>query len=606
MYWEQISFCFFAGGFLMMSIIKTFYRHKKYRNIERKLEQEKIEKHNTTKIRDFICIKCEDYKVKIFKTFLNYNASFNNSIIIVGSLSEAYFFGVRLIGNALAVAIGYLIAFYFVIPFLINLEEDITTPYQYFERRYGNRKYVRAITAIVGILFYFSFLTLYLYGCSNLLSQMIPEISLLMSSILIGIYSIIGSTIGGFTQTTKTNVFQFIIVISGLISASYITINKLTKSISFNDLYNFAFINNRTQFFNTNIDFTTRYTILNQMISVVIPWTCFHSLLLPNFLRYRLIKGSSFKKRLMAISSLPSMLIINVLAIIGGGILCFFYFYGCDPFISNRIANVNQTGTFWLYLIFTDTFPAFTGILFASMVCFSIVQHSMGISLCGNTIYNDILHPLFIYKFEFTYVSENRIKIIIILVIGLFSTFFSITFQFVKSTILSLLLLFNNVINSPLFGLYLLSTLNPYANHAGAMFAFILNLVINFWFGLGSLNMFYKIKSQSFPQTTILCNSYDIYANLTAAYIKVKEETENKNNFFFDEEVSSHNEFFYFLYSISTIWYCLFSVLFNLIFGSIFSLIYSYLKTKTFDSDSKISENRKKYLCFSSNQNLKT
>ena len=601
MYWEQIAFCFFAGGFLMMSIIKTFYRHKRNNNIERK--NEKIEQDNKKKIRNFVCFKCEDYKVKVFKTFLNYNASFNNSIIIVGSLGESYYYGVRLIGNALAVAIGYIIAFFFVIPFLINLEDDIKTPYQYFERRYGNRKYVRAITAMVGILFYFSFLTLYLYGCSNLLSQIIPEIPLLLSSIIIGIYSIIGSTIGGFTQTTKTNIFQFLVVISGLISASLITINKITKKMNFNDLYQFAYLNNRTQFFNTNIDLTTRYTILNQLISVVIPWTCFHSLLLPNFLRYRSIKGSVLKKRFMAISSLPSMLIINILTIIGGGLLCFFYFYGCDPFTSNRIANLNQTGTFWLYLVFTDKFPAFTGILFASMVCFSIVQHSMGMALCGNTIYTDVLHPMFFSKLEFTDVAIQRIKLTIILIVGLFSTLYAVSLQFLKSTILSLLLLFNNVINSPLFGLYLLSTLNPYANHFGAMMAFLINLLINFWLGLASLNIFSRIKSQEFPQTSLLCSENNIFANLTLAYTKIKN-----NNIFKDDDDNyfPKNQHLYFLYSISSIWYCLFSVLFNLIFGSLFSFIYSYLKTKTFDLDSNINEKRKKYLYFYSKKNTGT
>jgi SSS family solute:Na+ symporter len=604
MYWEQIAFCFFAGGFLMMSIIKTFYRHKKNTISERKLDQKFGDE--AIKIRNFICFKCEDYKVKIFKMILNYNASFNNSIIIVGSLSESYFFGVRLIGNALAVAIGYIIAFYFVIPFLINLEEDIKSPYQYFERRYGNKKYVRAITAIVGIVFYFSFLTLYLYGCSNLLSQIIPEIPLYVSSILIGIYSIIGSTIGGFTQTTKTNVFQFLIVISGLISASFITINKLTKSMSLKDVYYFAYTSKRTQFFNTNIDLTTRYTILNQLISVIIPWTCFHSLLLPNFMRFRFIKGSSFKKRLMAISSLPSMLIINILAITGGGLLCFFYFYGCDPFTSNRIANVNQTGTFWLYMIFTDKFPAFTGIFFASMVCFSIVQHSMGMTLCGNTIYTDILNPLFFCKFELTEHAIDRIKIVLIVIIGLFSTLYAVSLQFLNSTILSLLFLFNNVFNSPLFGLYLLSTCNPYANHFGAMLAFLTNLAINLWLGLGSLNIFSNIKSQSFPQTTILCSDNNIYSNFTSAYIKVLEGTKYNNKNLLDKDHYPQNEFLYFLYSISSIWYCLFSVLFNLILGSLFSLIYSYLKTKTFDSDSDISENRNKYTYFSSKKNLGT
>jgi Na+/proline symporter len=58
---------------------------------------------------------------------------------------------------------------------MVTLEDDIKTPYQYFERRYGNKKYVRAITATFGMIFYFSFLTLYLWGCANLLTTLIPQ-----------------------------------------------------------------------------------------------------------------------------------------------------------------------------------------------------------------------------------------------------------------------------------------------------------------------------------------------------------------------------------------------------------------------------------------------
>ncbi len=66
-------------------------------------------------------------------------------------------------------------AFFLVVPLMVTLEDDIKTPYQYFERRYGNKKYVRAITATFGMIFYFSFLTLYLWGCANLLTTLIPQ-----------------------------------------------------------------------------------------------------------------------------------------------------------------------------------------------------------------------------------------------------------------------------------------------------------------------------------------------------------------------------------------------------------------------------------------------
>jgi hypothetical protein len=173
----------------------------------------------------------------------------------------------------------------------------------------------------------------------------------------------------------------------------------------------------------------------------------------------------------MSVAAFPAMLVINIISVFAGGILCFLYLYGCDPLLADQINNENQVGTFWLFTIFAENgYPAFTGLLFASMVCFSIVQHSMGIALCGNTCYAEIVYPMFLSRWEMSEKVNSRIKLIITVVVGLASVGLAFLLQFVKSTILSLLLIFNNSINAPIFGLFILSAFNPYANHVKNLF----------------------------------------------------------------------------------------------------------------------------------------
>jgi hypothetical protein len=145
-------------------------------------------------------------RYRFVKTLINYSMSFNSAFLIVGSLSEAYLYGVRMVGNIISVSLGYVYAFVIVMPFMYSLDEDVHTPFDYFAKRYRNAKIVRAIVATVAMFFYLSFLTLYLWGSSIILSTLIPHTPLYVSSIILGAFSIIGGVIGGFTQSTKTSI----------------------------------------------------------------------------------------------------------------------------------------------------------------------------------------------------------------------------------------------------------------------------------------------------------------------------------------------------------------------------------------------------------------
>ena len=201
------------------------------------------------------------------------------------------------------------------------------------------------------------------------------------------------------------------------------------------------------------------------------------------------------------------------------------------------------------------------------------------------------------------------------------SVLYSIYFQNVRNTMLSMLFFFNNAINSPLLGLFLLSALNPIANHAGAIFAFSSNVLINLTIGLSRLS-FNKLKLQEFQPNTLLCtndtyltlNNTNLYVNasftgFTQTYFEKQYQLmsyelsheslySNLNNATKIVPQSQFDEFLLALFSITPTWYCLFSVIFTFVFGSLFSLMYSCVKDGKFDTDSDFSEERKKYLYF--------
>jgi hypothetical protein len=71
-------------------------------------------------------VNSNQFNMKAYiKKMINYSVAFNSSFLIVGSLSEAYFYSITMVGNILSVTLGFLYAFFIVHPFMYSLEKVI-------------------------------------------------------------------------------------------------------------------------------------------------------------------------------------------------------------------------------------------------------------------------------------------------------------------------------------------------------------------------------------------------------------------------------------------------------------------------------------------------
>jgi hypothetical protein len=313
---------------------------------------------------------------------------------------------------------------------------------------------------------------------------------------------------------------------------------------------------------------------------------------LPNFIRYRSVKNSPLKARLLLVSNIPCMVLVNLLLLIPGGILVYIHFHGCNPMYTRKVVNKNQIGAYWLYLVLNDSAPALCGILFASIVFAAVVQHSQGMSLLTKSIMSEIVAP-----FAPSIVQKKFIRSCTLAFLGMISILIAISLDFVKNTMIAVFFLINNSINSPILGLFLLAAFNPYSNGVGAMLGFASNLAINFFVGFGSL-LVATTRSQEFTPETHKCE-HDFHRNLTSLNVyDINQDLHHDVNTTHPHE----DDFFpkdptlYFIFTIAPIWYCLFSVLYTFITGSLFSFLYSLIKTRSLDADRDFAEERKQYL----------
>jgi hypothetical protein len=237
--------------------------------------------------------------------------------------------------------------------------------------------------------------------------------------------------------------------------------------------------------------------------------------------------------------------------------------------------------------------------MFASIMAYSMVQHSLGIALMSKVVVSEIVKPIFFTNIDLTCKFKTRMTQILTVLFGLISILFAVSFAYVKNTMISLFFMFNNSINSPILGLFFLSAFNPYANGVGAMMAFCSNLAFNWFLGVGAIALS-RTKSQEFAPDTHLCE-HEYHRNMTSLNIYnttyLMHHSINATHPL-ESDFYPKNSTLYFLFTIAPIWYCLFSVLYTFTSGTLYSFAYSYIVSRSRDADHDFREERKKYLYF--------
>jgi hypothetical protein len=588
MHFEQFSFTILSSIFIVLAMVRTYnaFIYSKYSTSmsntisnRNKCRCERENQANGAAVQQSIRTMNQQSveKVDIIKSIANAFLTCNYSVLFVGIISETYLFGSKLIINFGAVCIGYLLVFLFFLPFVYNLDKSITSPYLYLQKRYNENIFIRITSAFVGFFFYFSYITLMLWGIMIVLSTILFDLSILASGLVAGILSLIGCFIGGLEQSIKSSAIQFILLFLSIIAALIGTIkaNKYGKNLS--QLWSMARKYERLNIIDTNIDLRIRYTIWNQLFSLPFPWIIVHLFTMSNFTKYRSISTLA-RSRALLILNAPIMLIINILLVFAG-IFAFMFFYACDPLLEKSITNKNQIVPYWAIKALSESFPFVGGAMLACVFTYSLCFHSKGIVQCADTILNEMVYPLIELRSQ---LSQRLLKSVLVLLLGLLSIVYAISFKFLKNSILSLYFIFAHVLNAPLLGLFILSMFNPYANAFGANLSFLINIAINVWLALGLLLFSRSKSSQELPFNTFLCNKNGSFQNMSMLAQPLVSYPKDPTLLY--------------LYSISSIWYSLFSVLFVLFFGTAFSILYSIIRTKTFDCDSEFREERKRYL----------
>lgn len=155
-------------------------------------------------------------KMKAFPLGLSFVVTFQSSIMILGTPAEIYVYGMQFGIVIVGVMIAFILSAVIVVPLFHPL--NITSVYEYYHLRYGTNL-VRYLGVLLGISYYTLYMGVVMFGTALALEST-AGLPLWLSIVIFASAAIIYTSIGGFKAVIWTDVFQSIIMFSGILAGT--------------------------------------------------------------------------------------------------------------------------------------------------------------------------------------------------------------------------------------------------------------------------------------------------------------------------------------------------------------------------------------------------
>lgn len=412
-------------------------------------------------------------KMAVLPVAISLLVSFESSIMMLGTPAEIYRYGIQWIWSNVGFFIANLLAVKVMVPLLHPLK--LTSANEYLELRFKSHA-VRLLGTSLGMLNYVLYMGIVLYGPALAL-EAVTNFPIYYSILIVAFAAVIYTSIGGIKAVIWTDVFQFVVMFSGILAF----IIKGTIEIGgVANTWKIANENGRLNWFNFDLDPRTRHTF----------WSLFFGSLVRGIF---LVFNQSSVQRISSTPTLndakkvlyfttPGFLVTIFLAVIEG-VIAYSYYHviRCDPLASKTIRNSNQIVPAMVMSMFGNT-PGMPGLFIASLFSASLSTLSSGLSSMSALVWQDFVRPHTkpMSEFKATVIAKMSVVCLGCLTIAVAFMVSTIggTLVQITGTVLS-------TIGSPLSGLYLLGCFCPWVNSKGAIFSVVSGVAIVGWIATG-------------------------------------------------------------------------------------------------------------------------
>ncbi|OXA60259.1 putative sodium-dependent multivitamin transporter [Folsomia candida] len=518
--WDYVVF----GIFLLVSIaIGIFYRFSGGR-------QQTVQEYMLA-----------DRKMSAIPVSMSLMTSFISAVTILGTTSENYLYGTQYLLLNFSYVIGTPIVNFVFLPVFFNSGDKISV-YQYLDSRFG--PYARLAAALAFSLQMTLYMGVVLYAPSLAISA-VTGMDKVVAILSIGTACTIYSTIGGIKAVLITDLIQGTLMFLAIFA---VIIKGLVDIGSVGHILSVVEESGHIEFFNFDLDPTTRHTVWGTLIGGLFTFLSLHAVNQAQIQRMRTLENISSARWSLFASSIFVVILSFSLGFMG--LLMYVNYQKCDPLISKRICKSDQLVPFFVLESFKN-FPGLTGFFIAGLMSGSLSTISTAINSLSAVCWEDFVKPALDIKG--VHVKSSTIPFVtkmIAFTFGLSSIGVAFIAEQFTSVLTASMTIFG-IIGGPILGMFTLGMMMPFVSQRAAVSSFLVALGFGLWIGFGGP----RPSPVRIPPSPDQC---PIWSNSSCPMTSGGPPRDD----------------YFYLYKVSYLWYSLITFTITIILGAIISLWY--------------------------------
>ncbi|XP_076278536.1 sodium-coupled monocarboxylate transporter 2 isoform X6 [Lasioglossum baleicum] len=452
---DLIDCAVFAGMLGISAIIGVYHAYKS--------------RKSTDAVREYLV---GGQNMSIFPISMSLIASYISGISILGLPAEMYVYGTQFWCVVIADSFVSLTMAFVYLPVFYGL--GITSSYEYLKLRFNGG--VRLMGSAIFLIKMLLYIPLVIYVPALAFNQ-VTGINLHAIALLVSMVCIFYTTLGGLKAVVWTDAVQTIVMFGGVVLvAVYGTIR--VGGIDF--VWEKNRETNRIEFFNFDMDPTTRHTFWSVVIGNYLNWlaTCsVNQAMVQRCLSMPNLKMANATIVIMAIGII-TIVSLNCYT----GLVLFAAFHDCDPVKTKQIGKSDQLLPFFVMEL-AASIPGLPGLFVACVFSAALSTMSTGLNSMAGVIFEDMIRPYL--RGPVSDVAASRTMKATVVVIGAICVGLVFLVEKLGGLIQAGKSL-SGITAGPLLGMFTLGMFFPSANSAGAIVGGLLGLNLVAWISFGT------------------------------------------------------------------------------------------------------------------------
>ena len=414
-------------------------------------------------------------QMQILPVALSMLVTYQSAISVIGIPAEFYLYQTMFCYVWLGIIGSIVVQCYMIVPLMFPLH--LTSAYEYLGRRFRSRS-IQLLGSVLGMLQTLVYMSMVLLAPSLAL-EAVAGIPLWISVVLVGVVGTVYTSLGGLRSVIWTDVFQFVIMFTGII---VILILGSVRLGSYNNIWDLCKKGNRIQFAIIDIDPRVRHTLWSCLIGGAFNWL---PLLCNQSAVQRICSMKTMKESKYAVLlNIPLTLFYGVLLFLLGSVMYAYYANEqCDPLLAGFVSNGNQVAPYFVMDILSNL-PGLAGLFLAALFSGALSSLSSGINAMGANTVQDILSSCLRNTTQRTKTIVAKVTVFVYGAVAVSLAYLANDFA---GPVTQISLSAAGAIGGPGAGMIFLGGLFPHANWIGGIAGGLTGLAVNIWVSIGSV-----------------------------------------------------------------------------------------------------------------------